>query len=60
MTPLLEDAMWTPCPECDGLVDFQEMRECRECSKMVCPECWDADLDKCESCAMIDPDGDDE
>jgi hypothetical protein len=43
--------MPTPCEACDDSVDFQDMRECRQCGMFVCEGCWDSDNNSCKWCA---------
>lgn len=40
--------MPTLCPQCDDLVDFQDMRDCRRCGTMVGPCCYAGEQLCCE------------
>ena len=37
--PDIEDAMWTPCPRCGEVADFQDFYVCPDCGEMVCRNC---------------------
>lgn len=41
-----------PCMECGDIVEFQCTRKCRECGRMICPDCVTILYERplCEGC----------